>query len=109
MHKLYSPENEFDLVFIKSLLEAESIPYFVHNDHFGSLRLGPKIDLLNAKTIFVNESNTDVAQEVIGYYLQNQQDVSQRKSAYSFVTKMRVIIETLIFFWFIPQGRRWKR
>ncbi len=112
VHKLYSPETELDLAFIKSFLEAEDIPNFVHNDHFGLLKIGPKIELLNAKTIFVKESDAEKAQELIDNYIEVQDDDDNgqlRKSAYSLTTKMRVIIEALIFSWFIPQGRRWKK
>lgn len=112
MHKLYSPETELDLAFIKSLLESEGIPYFVHNDHYGSLNLGPKIDLLNAKTIFVNKIDAKNAKEIIDNYLSNQnieQNESNSKSAYSWTTKIRIIIESLLFTWFIPPGRRWRK
>ncbi len=112
MHKLYSPETELDLSFLKSLLQAENIPYFVHNDHFGSLKIGPKIDLLNAKTIFVNDSDEERAEEVIANYLEEQQKEEKDNSTtntYSLSTKLRIIIEALIFSWFIPQGRRWKK
>lgn len=112
MLKLYSPETELDLAFIKSLLESEKIQFFVHNDHYGSLNLGPKIDLVNAKTIFVNESDAVKAKEIIDNYLrshENETNESQEKSTYSWATKLRMIFEALIFTWFIPQGRRWKK
>ena len=57
MHKLYSPDNDAELALIKSLLDAEGIHYFVHNDHFGTLRVGPRIELLNTKTIMVAKGN----------------------------------------------------
>ncbi|MEN8189472.1 MAG: DUF2007 domain-containing protein [Thermodesulfobacteriota bacterium] len=109
---MYSPETELDLAFLKSLLESENIQYFVHNDHFGSLKVGPRIDLLNGKTIFVDEPDAEKAEEIIGDYLsdrQRQTITPGRSSAYSVASKLRVIIETLLFWWFIPQGRRWKK
>lgn len=112
MKKLYSPETELDLIFIKSLLESEGISFFVHNDYFGSLKIGPKIDLLNDKTIFVDESGRERASEVIDSYLEatNESAIEPKtQSAYSITTKLRIVIEALIFNWFIPQGRNWKR
>lgn len=112
MHRLYSPETELDLIFIKSILESENISFFVHNDHFGSLNVGPKIDLFNAKTIFVDEDDAKNAQELIDIYLEGQnteENDQKQKTAYSLATKLRIIIEALIFSWFIPQGRRWKK
>ena len=55
MIKVYTPQNEVDLLIIRSFLEGEGIKYFVHNDHFGSLRIGPVIELYNAKTLMVDE------------------------------------------------------
>jgi hypothetical protein len=45
MKKVYSPQNEVDLSLIRSFLDGAGIRYFVHNDHFGSLRIGPVIEL----------------------------------------------------------------
>ena len=42
MIKLYSPDTESELAVLKSLFDAEGIHYFVLNDHFGTLRVGPK-------------------------------------------------------------------
>jgi len=103
-----------DLAFIKSLLEAEAIQYYVHNDHFGSLKIGPKIDLFNSKTIFVQEEDSERAKELIAGYLAEQScgevdNKNRSASAYSFTDRLRVIFETLVFWWFIPPGRRWKK
>ena len=57
MIKLYSPQTEVDLALIRSILESEGIYFFVHNDHFGSLRIGPSIPLYNEKTFMVNEND----------------------------------------------------
>jgi len=59
MKKLYSPNNDSELVLIKSILDGEGIQYFVHNDHFGTLKVGPRIELFNAKTIMVAETHFD--------------------------------------------------
>jgi hypothetical protein len=111
VHKLYSPETELDLAFIKSLFESENIDYFVHNDHYGSLNIGPKIDLFNAKTIYVNENDAEKAKELIDIYLedQNKEENQTEPNTFSLITKIRIIIEAIIFSWFIPQGRRWKK
>jgi len=101
-----------ELIFIKSILESEKIPFFVHNDHYGSLKIGPRIGLLNAKTIFVAESSAGRAKELISEYLKNTHDktteLNGAKSTYSVADKIRVVIESLIFFWFIP-GKRWHK
>ena len=109
MIKVYVPKNAVELAFIRSLLEAEDIPYFVHNDHFGSLEVGPVIELYNAKTIMVDEKHSDHAKELISDYLQNTQDDSVRsQSQYSLLDKIRMLIEVILFGWIMP-GRRWAR
>jgi len=35
MQKIYKPRNEVELSFIKSILDSESIPYFVHKKEKG--------------------------------------------------------------------------
>ena len=54
--KLYSPRDPGELSLIQSILESEGIYYYVHNDLFGSLRVGPQIDLVNKKTIMVPDT-----------------------------------------------------
>jgi hypothetical protein len=112
MYKLYSPDNEMDLAFLRSLLEADGIAYFVHNDHFGSLSVGPKIGLFNAKTIFVRDEDATRAKEVIAGYLEEQNKVEvieeRSRSAYTLKDRIRVILEMLLFWWFIPPGKRWR-
>jgi len=49
MIKLYSPHDLAELALIESILEEENIPYFIYNNHFGSLEIGPQIDMYNKK------------------------------------------------------------
>lgn len=53
MKKLYTPVDESELVFLKSLFEAEGVPFYVLNDNFGSLYSGVYMNYFNAKTIMV--------------------------------------------------------
>jgi hypothetical protein len=107
MIKLYSPKDELELSFIKSILEGEGIPYFVHNDHFGSLKIGPNIPLFNAKTIMVHEENADQTKELISDFLNNTEtDTIDSSSKYTFKDKIRLILECLLFAWVMP-GKKW--
>ena len=47
MEKIVNPENEAELALFKSLFEAEGIRYFVHNENFGSILIGPKMSNYN--------------------------------------------------------------
>jgi hypothetical protein len=48
---------------------------------------------------------------LIDVYLeeQNKEENLAEQDTYSLINKIRIVIEALIFSWFIPQGRRWKR
>lgn len=107
MIKLFSPENEVQLALAKSLLEAEGIPFFVHNDHFGSLYVGIQIEYLNRKTIMVDEVYEARAKEVIVDFLgQDSAEPAPEKETYSAWDKLRMVLEGLFFGWVVPGKRR---
>jgi len=107
MIKLYSPRDLAELALIESILEGENIPYFIHNNHFGSLEVGPQIDIYNKKTIMVNEEYEERAKELISDFIKTTREETGRIPAYSFFDKLRIILETLFFVWVIP-GRHGK-
>ncbi len=80
MKKLYVPNSESELAVIRSLLDSADIPYYIRNEHFGSLYVGPIIGGLNNKPIFVpenhyNEAKDILAQSVEGFVpLQNTEE-----------------------------------
>ena len=109
MKKLYSPINDAELAIIRSILDGEGIQYFVHNDHFGTLQVGPPIDLFNLKTIMVSEDQYERAKEIVDDFLASTKNISTPPPhRYSLTDKIRMVFETLIFTWFIP-GNKWKR
>lgn len=65
MKKLYIPTDESELVFLKSFLDAEGLPYFVLNDNFGSMYSGVYMNNFNAKTIMVPEEFYEDAKGLI--------------------------------------------
>jgi hypothetical protein len=101
--KLYSPKDEIELALIQSLLIGEGIEYFVHNEHFGSLKVGLKVPLYNAKTIIVDEEDIDWAGELLSDFLKYKQDPE-----YSLPDKIRLVLEAILFTWIMP-GRRWPK
>jgi hypothetical protein len=106
MIKLHSPDNEAELAIIKSIFDAENIQYYVLNDYFGSLKVGPRIHLYNAKIIYVSEEDFENANELLNvFYATINND--NRKFKYSFPDRIRMVLEALIFGWFIP-GSRWR-
>lgn len=65
MKRLYTPSDESELVFLKSLFEASRMPYYVQNENFGSLYTGSFMGSLNAKTIMVPEDILEDAKDLI--------------------------------------------
>lgn len=109
MIKLYSPRDKIELALIKSILESEDIPYFVHNDHYGSLTIGPQIALFNAKTIMVSPEHEKTAKELLADFLsKTETEPEPTTTGYPLADKIRNITETLLFWWFMP-GRRRKK
>ena len=109
MRKLYSPENDAELALIKSILDGENVHYFVHNDHFGSLKVGPKIELFNAKTIMVSDHQYELALDIIRDFVsKNESSGSDERQVYSLIDKLRMIVEAIFFTWFMP-GRKWRK
>lgn len=108
MIKIYSPNDELELSMIRGVLDTEDIHYFVHNDYFGSMRVGPQIDLLNKKTIMVAPEDVDRAKEIIPNLLERQLPEEEEQGHYSIGQKLRMILETIFFWWFIPGRKRSK-
>jgi hypothetical protein len=64
MVKLIEPYDEGELALIKSLLEGSDIPYFVQNEHFGSLYPGLALPF-NARVVMVDESDLGRAETLL--------------------------------------------
>jgi len=111
MIKIYSPNDELELSMIRGVFDTEGIHYFVHNDYFGSMRVGPQIDLLNKKTIMVAHEEVDRAKEIIFNFLERQlpEEEEEEQEQYSIGQKLRMILETIFFWWFIPGRKRGKK
>lgn len=110
MINIYSPENEMELAFIRSISDGEKISYYVQNDHFGSLEIGLRIDLFNAKNIFVLEKDVDRAKELLADFLATKKNnaADEQQAKYSIFDKLRMLMEVFLFGWIMP-GRRKKQ
>ncbi|MDD2319360.1 MAG: DUF2007 domain-containing protein [Geobacteraceae bacterium] len=108
MIKIYSPTDELELAMIRGIFDTEGIHYFVHNDHFGSMRVGPQIDLLNKKTIMVSPEDAERAKTIITDLLNRALPEETIEKKYTTSQKLRMIFEDIVFGWFIP-GRRRRR
>jgi hypothetical protein len=100
---LYSPQNEIELSLIKSIFDSEGISYFVRNDNFGSLEVGPHIGLFNAKMLKVQDDQYEKAKELLTDYLEKtHEQIEEPLKKYSMFDKIRMVVEFLLFNWVIP-------
>ena len=108
MIKIYSPTDELELSMIRGVLDTEGIHYFVHNDNFGSMQVGPQIDLFNKKTIMVSSEDVARAKEIISSIIEYQSPEEEKQEHYTMGQKLRMIFQAIFFWWFIPERKRRK-
>ncbi len=110
MIELHSPDSEGELLFLKSLLDEAGLPYYVHNERFGSLMAGPQIAHYNRKAIWVHEGDREEAAALIGDFLERTgvREPPAGRREYTLREKLRMVGEFLVFGWFLP-GRRPRR
>jgi hypothetical protein len=107
---LYSPQNESESMLLKSVLDSEGINYFVRNDNFGSLEVGPRIGLFNAKMIEVQDDQYERANELLSdYFDKTKKEPEESAKEYSWFDKIRMVIEVLVFGWLMPGRRKPKK
>jgi hypothetical protein len=109
MIKVYSPNDELELSLIRGILDSEGIRYFVFNDHFGSMRVGPQIDLLNKKTIMVAPDDFEKTKQIISDIVARSATTEEETEQYSLAQKIRMIVQAMFFGWFIPERKRRKK
>jgi hypothetical protein len=81
---------------------AAGIPYFIQNRYLGNLLPGPQISWYNDRRIFVPDELWDKASEVVDA-TRIDQGFSTCKASWKEIA--RLILETLIFGWFVPGDR----
>ncbi len=106
MIKIHVPVDELELAMIRGVLDSNGIKYFIHNDNFGSMRVGPQIDLLNKKTIMVATEDSERTKGLITDLLGRELPEEAVEEKYSLSQKLRMIFETVVFGWFVPGKKR---
>jgi len=109
MEKLYKPVDESELLFLKSLLDAEGIKYFVLNDNFGSMYSGVYMNYFNAKTIMVPGEYYDEAKALIQSAIEDAkfEDESDEDEGGD-GGLLYGILDFLTFRWLFPKGGKEK-
>jgi hypothetical protein len=98
--------DDMELLFIRMTLEAEGIPFLVVGEGFGGLYPGVQVPIFNERPVRVRTSDGERAVEAIERLRQDLEPASSDLGAGS---KIRIILETLLFGWFLPGGKRRSR
>ena len=71
------------------------------------MKVGPQIELFNAKTIMVDENHFDRAKDLLDDFLKNIAPTPDTtKPRYTVFDKIRMIIEVVLFSWIMPGKKR---
>lgn len=111
MKDLYEARNSVELALFRGVLDAEGINYYVLNDNFGRMWIGPIIELYNQRVVVVQDEHYGKARELLDDFLAsiNAGDEQQRQrqgEGNAFWDKVRFIAEALVFGWIMPGSRR---
>ena len=69
--KVYSTSNQGEIVFIKSILDSQKIPYYIQGEHFGTL-YGPLLGKFSMMDVMVREDYTQEAKELLKDFIKPQ-------------------------------------
>jgi hypothetical protein len=106
----FSPNDGVELSMIRGLLESEGVNFYVQNDRSGSMEVGPRIDLINKKTVMVAPEDADRARHIITEFLESSiPEETGVVHQYTFGQKCRMILEAVLLCWFIPGRKRRKQ
>jgi len=105
--ELFSPRSEAELLLLRSVLDDAEIYFFVKNDAFGSLAIGPQIDHYNRKTIYVHPAEADEARALLAEFLDKTALGDPAPAGdLRLGDVLRMVAELLFFGWFMPGRRR---
>ncbi|MDL2229179.1 hypothetical protein LJC14_02905 [Treponema sp. OttesenSCG-928-L16] len=87
--------SQFDVMFLKSMLDAEAIPFHVEYEHMGSLKSGAKIDNYSQMLVSVLDDDYGDAYAVIDEYIAN-------KNKYPEENRAKNVMESVMLGWYVP-------
>lgn len=104
---ILQPQTEAELAIALAVLEANEIESFVHGQYFGSLFPGLQIDSYNTRSILVPEERAEEAREALAETIATDEPATHPVPM-RFRDKLRIVLEAVLFGWFVPGGRRSK-
>ena len=105
MITIASVQTETELCFLRMALESNGIPFLVVGEHFGGLWPGISIASYNQRVIRVHASDAKRAREIVD---ELRRDSHPAPPTLGWPSKLRMILESLMFGWFVPGNTRHK-
>jgi hypothetical protein len=100
-YKFLKIDNQFDLMFVKSLFQSENVPYYVEFENISRMRPGMYIgDLGNYNLLYILEEDYDDALKIIKSYIERK-NKSQTQDGKE---NIRNFSEVLIGNWKVPSA-----
>jgi hypothetical protein len=99
-----SPQTESELAVMLSMLEANGIRHFVHNQGFGGLYPGLQIGLYNDRRIMVRSDQAAYATQLLSVF--DTPPSPAGAPELTFADKARVLLEAIFFGWSFPRSRK---
>jgi hypothetical protein len=101
-YKFLKIDNQFDLMFIKSIFQSENIPYYVEFENISKIRPGMYIgDLGNYTLLYILDEDYDDAVKIIKDYLETKRTNKENNKT----EDARNIFEILFGNWKVPSAR----
>ncbi|GHU86775.1 hypothetical protein FACS189476_00680 [Spirochaetia bacterium] len=94
--------NQFDLMFIKSLFQSEQIPYYIEFEKISKIRPGMYVgDLGNYNLLYILEKDYEDALKIVNYYIENKKNQTKEDN----IAKTRNLAEILFGNWKVPSAQ----
>ena len=106
--RVLSPQSESEVLVATALLEAHQIPTFVHNRGIASMLPGIQINAYNTQSIMVPEEHVADAVELLSE-LAKPEPSAAAAAPLPLRDRIRIVLEGLLFGWFVPGSRRQSR
>jgi hypothetical protein len=94
-------DNQFDLMFVKSLFQSENIPYYIEFEHVSSIRPGMFVgDLGNYNVLYILDEDYHDAIKVIKNYIETKRKNTEPQAA----ENARNLAEIIVMNWRVPSA-----
>ena len=95
--------DDCEVMFLRAILEINEIQFFIIGEHFGALYPGIQIPSYNERRFVAQEEQRDQARAILSGHRKTFEPTGSNLAVKS---KLRIIIETFLFGWCVPNGTK---